>query len=97
MSAHPIRAGDFLRLDRAASVQFCRPITVRVIREITDRRTFDGWAWIEVYELNDRGDAVAKRELFVQPAGLRRLNARAGEHPAASRIAPTTTPLLVPA
>ncbi|MEU7574839.1 hypothetical protein [Micromonospora sp. NPDC049240] len=42
MSARPIRAGDLLRLDRAASVQFCRPITVRVIREIASRSTFDG-------------------------------------------------------
>lgn len=97
MSARPIRAGDLLRLDRAASVQFCRPITVRVIREITDRQTFDGWTWIEVYELDGKGDAVAKRELFVQPIGLRWLNARAGERPAASRIVPDTTRLRVPA
>ncbi|WFE41385.1 hypothetical protein [Micromonospora sp. WMMD998] len=97
MSTRPIKAGDLLRLDRAASVQFCRPITVRVIREITDRQTFDGWAWIEVYELDGRGDAVAKRELFVQPAGLRWLNARAGERPTVSRSAPIATRPRVPA
>ncbi|WP_405090481.1 hypothetical protein OG767_23100 [Micromonospora sp. NBC_01392] len=88
MSARPIRAGDLLRLDRAASVQFCRPITVRVIREITDRSTFDGWASIETYELDGRGEAVAKRELFVQPAGLRWLDAkpRVGPSPARVRV-----------
>ncbi|MDW3849100.1 hypothetical protein NMK34_21055 [Micromonospora sp. BRA006-A] len=74
MKAGPILAGDLLHLDRAASVQFCRPITVRFIREITDRQTFDGWAWIEAYELNAGGDAIARRKLFVQPAGLRWLN-----------------------
>ena len=73
-SARPIRAGDLLRLGRTASVQFCRPITVRVIREIEGRHTYDGWTWIEAYELNAKGDAVAKRELFVQPAGLRWLD-----------------------
>ncbi|MEU8313989.1 hypothetical protein [Micromonospora sp. NPDC049033] len=76
--ARPIKAGDLLRLGRAASVQFCRPITVRVIREITDRHPYDGWAWIEAYELNGRGVAVAKRELFVRLAGLHRLDAGAG-------------------
>ncbi|WBC16998.1 hypothetical protein O7600_09265 [Micromonospora sp. WMMA1998] len=80
----PIKAGDLLRLDRRASVQFCRLITVRVIREITDRQPFDGWSWIEAYELNCSGVAVAKRELFVWLAGLRRLNPRAGERPIVS-------------
>ncbi|PTA45280.1 hypothetical protein [Micromonospora sp. RP3T] len=97
MSARPIRTGDLLRLDRAASVQFCRPITVRVIREITDRQTFDGWTWIEVYELDGNGDAVAKRELFVQPIGLRWLNATVSERPALSRSTPTAARLRVPA
>ncbi|MET8066771.1 hypothetical protein [Micromonospora sp. NPDC005211] len=69
-----MKAGDLLHLGRTASVQFCRPITVRVIRRIEDRHTYDGWTWIEAYELNAKGDAVAKRELFVQPAGLRWLD-----------------------
>ncbi|MFC0099658.1 hypothetical protein ACFFKH_19325 [Micromonospora marina] len=77
--ARPIKAGDLLRLGRTASVQFCRPITVRVIREIEDRHTYDGWTWIEAYELNAKGDAVSKRELFVQPAGLQWLDVRTGE------------------
>lgn len=71
MTARPIRAGDVLHLTRAASPQFVRPIAVRVIRELTDRHTYWGWTWIEAYQLNTRGDAVAKRELFVLREGLR--------------------------
>ncbi|WP_423790987.1 hypothetical protein [Micromonospora cathayae] len=67
----PIRGGDLLHLTRAASVQFVRPIVVRVIRHLADRPAYDGWAWIEAYELDARGEAVAKRELFVWRAGLR--------------------------
>ncbi|MET8043613.1 hypothetical protein ABZU25_22450 [Micromonospora sp. NPDC005215] len=41
-----MKTGDMLRLDRAVSVQFMRPITVRVIR-VLDWITYDGWAWID--------------------------------------------------
>ncbi|WP_428963491.1 hypothetical protein [Micromonospora fluostatini] len=67
----PIRAGDLLHLTRAASVQFVRPIVVRVIRHLADRHTYHGWTWIEGYELDVRGEAVAKRELYVRREGLR--------------------------
>ncbi|WP_307868312.1 hypothetical protein [Micromonospora sp. C95] len=62
--------GELLLLTRAASPQFVRPITVRVIRHRTDRSTYDGWTWIECYEIDARGDAVERRELFLMPAGL---------------------------
>ncbi|PTA47031.1 hypothetical protein [Micromonospora sp. RP3T] len=68
------RAGDVVHLTRAASVQFVRAIVVRVIRELTDRHVYHGWAWIEGYELSPRGTAVAKRGLFVMPAGVRWLS-----------------------
>ncbi|BCJ62194.1 hypothetical protein Jiend_56160 [Micromonospora endophytica] len=58
-------------LTRAASAQFAKPITVRVIRERTDRPTYHGWTWIEAYQLDAAGDAIAWRELFVMPEGLR--------------------------
>ncbi|MEU4638300.1 hypothetical protein AB0B62_26405 [Micromonospora chalcea] len=96
-SARPIKAGDLLRLDRAASVQFCRPITVRVIREITERHPYDDWAWIEAYELNGKGVAVAKRELFVRLAGLHWLNAGAGEGTGVRHRIRADVPLRVPA
>ncbi|MEU8169560.1 hypothetical protein AB0B97_24020 [Micromonospora sp. NPDC049004] len=67
-----MRAGDLVHLTTAASVQFLRPIFVRVIRELPERHTYDGWVWIEGYQLNAAGDAVARRELYVRRAGVRR-------------------------
>ncbi|RQX19137.1 hypothetical protein DDE19_05500 [Micromonospora ureilytica] len=58
-------------LTTAASVQFGRPIVVRVIRELPDRRTYDGWLWLDAYELGRKGEAVARRELFVMRGGVR--------------------------
>ncbi|WP_232510840.1 hypothetical protein [Micromonospora maris] len=58
-------------LTQEASPQFAKPITVRVIRELTDRNSFHGWAWIQAYVLDRNGDAVQRRELFVRPVGLR--------------------------
>lgn len=66
-----LKAGDVVHLTTAASVQFLRPIFVRVIRELPERHTYDGWVWIEGYQLNAAGDAVARRELYVRRAGLR--------------------------
>ncbi|MEU7750256.1 hypothetical protein [Micromonospora sp. NPDC049171] len=65
-----MRAGDVILLTTAASVQFLRPITVRVIRELPDRHTYDGWVWIDGYESSAAGDAVARRELFVMRGGV---------------------------
>ncbi|MER7167343.1 hypothetical protein ABT336_14890 [Micromonospora sp. NPDC000207] len=66
----------------AASVQFRRPMTFRVIKVLTERLTYHGWAWVRGYQLDDRGDAVATREIFVRPAGLL---------PAPRRLPPPTT------
>ncbi|WFE95485.1 hypothetical protein O7612_00620 [Micromonospora sp. WMMD987] len=72
MTAPQIRSGEVLHLSRAASVQFIRPITVRVIRVLTDWHTYDGWVWIDAYQLNAAGDAFRRRTLFLMPAGVRR-------------------------
>ncbi|MEU7926173.1 hypothetical protein [Micromonospora sp. NPDC049107] len=80
----PFKGGDLLHLTPAASVQFSRPFYFRLIRVLEDRITYDGWAWIEGYELDTRGDAVARRQLFVQPAGLRKL--APSPRPAASPV-----------
>ncbi|MBQ0902243.1 hypothetical protein KBX63_09510 [Micromonospora sp. U21] len=61
-----------LRLTRDASPQFVRAVTVRVIRVLADRQTYAGWLWIECYELAPNGDAVARRELYLMPEGVRR-------------------------
>ncbi|MEU3457860.1 hypothetical protein ABZ671_30360 [Micromonospora sp. NPDC006766] len=65
-----LKPGRAYYLTREVSVQFVNPYPIRVIRTL-DWPTYDGWAWVECYELNERGDAVAKRELFVQPAKMR--------------------------
>ncbi|MFG1919182.1 hypothetical protein [Micromonospora sp. NPDC048898] len=66
----PLRAGDVVRLTTAASVQFSRPIVVRVIRELSDRHTYDGWLWLDAYELSPKGEAIARRELYVRRHGV---------------------------
>ncbi|MEW1590230.1 hypothetical protein ACIA47_02805 [Micromonospora sp. NPDC051227] len=64
-----VQSGDLLRLTRAASPQFARPVTVSVIRALTDRHTYHGWLWIDAYQLGPNGDAIARRELYLMPAG----------------------------
>lgn len=80
------KAGDLFHLTRAASVQFVKPIRFRLIRVMDERITYDGWTWIEGYQLNEKGDAVARRELFVQQAGLRKLTSPA--------LSPRTRPVV---
>lgn len=69
--SRPIRAGDVYQVGRNASVQFGpRPILFRIIRE-HDWSTYDGWVWLDGYELDPAsGDAVARRSIFVQRDGL---------------------------
>jgi hypothetical protein len=66
------RSGDVLHVTRAASVQFADPLLFRVIR-VHDWPTYEGWIWLDGYELNAAGDAVERRSIFVQLAGLRQL------------------------
>src|SRR5690242_9431181 len=63
------RSGDVLRVTRAASVQFSTPMHFRVIR-VHDWSTYNGWAWLDGYELNGQGEAVERRSIFVQLDGL---------------------------
>ena len=65
------RSGDVIRVTRAASIQFAAaPLLFRVIR-VHDWSTYDGWAWLDGYELNATGEAVDRRSIFVQTDGLR--------------------------
>jgi hypothetical protein len=68
------RSGDILSVTRSASVQFAEPLYFRVIR-VHDWPTYDGWVWLDGYELNAGGDAVERRSIFVQVDGLRQINA----------------------
>lgn len=72
--ARPVRqpsTGDLIKLTATASVQFggsCA-IALRVIR--VDRRpTYAGWVWLIGYSVDDQGNAIERREVFVQIAGL---------------------------
>lgn len=64
-------AGDVLHIGPSASVQFIRPIMFRVIRA-HDWTTYDGWVWLDGYQINEAGDATERRSLFVQIDGLRK-------------------------
>jgi len=79
------KAGDVVHLTRAASVQFVKPIFFRVIR-VLDWPTYDHWVWLDGYSLDAKGDAVERRQLFVQKAGLR----FARQTPPAPRRAPSS-------
>jgi hypothetical protein len=63
------RSGDVLRVTRAASVQFSEPMMFRVIR-VHDWQTYDGWVWLDGYQLNAAGDAVERRSIFVRVDGI---------------------------
>ncbi|WP_405432266.1 hypothetical protein [Micromonospora sp. NBC_00617] len=71
MTARP-SPGDLLIVDGRASVQFAgdRALTFRVV-SVSDQPTYHGWIWLTGYLLNRRGDATAKREVYVLLAGLR--------------------------
>jgi hypothetical protein len=64
------RSGDVIHVTKAASVQFASPMLFRVIR-VHDWPTYEGWVWLDGYELNSSGDAVERRSIFVQVGGLR--------------------------
>jgi hypothetical protein len=66
------RSGDVLRVTKAASVQFTEPMLFRVIR-VHDWQTYDGWAWLDGYQLDSSGDAIERRSIFVLIEGLQRV------------------------
>ncbi|SCE89519.1 hypothetical protein GA0070558_112114 [Micromonospora haikouensis] len=69
-----LNAGDVLHITRACSVQFTKPIMFRLIKVRTDLVTYFGWMWLDGYELDGKGEAVARRELFVIEEGIRKLS-----------------------
>ncbi|HEX8626916.1 MAG TPA: hypothetical protein VF755_01940 [Catenuloplanes sp.] len=64
------RSGEVVLIGRAASVQFGTPMLFRVIR-VHDQPTYEGWAWLDGYQLDAAGEAVERRSVFVRLAGLR--------------------------
>ncbi len=63
------RPGDLVEVTSRASVQFTTPFRFRVIR-VHDWPTYAGWLWLDGYQLDARGDAVARRSIYVRAAGL---------------------------
>jgi hypothetical protein len=63
------RSGDVLHITRAASVQFVDPFLFRVIRP-QNWPTYDGWIWLDGYQLDEHGEAVKRGDLFVQVRGI---------------------------
>ncbi|MCZ7376566.1 hypothetical protein [Micromonospora sp. WMMC250] len=54
------------------SVQFSGSRAVRVqVVSVDERTNYPGWIWLTGYVLGPRGQAVDKRELYVQAAGLK--------------------------
>ncbi|MET8352365.1 MULTISPECIES: hypothetical protein [unclassified Micromonospora] len=68
-----LHAADLVLVDRSASPQFVVPIRFRLIRVLDRTTTYDGWAWLDGYQVNRTGQAFARREIYVQPENLRKL------------------------
>ncbi|GIG85973.1 hypothetical protein [Plantactinospora endophytica] len=68
----PPRPGMVVQVGAAASVQFAgrRALLFRVTR-VSERPTYHGWCWLTGYTLDEYGEAVVRREIYVQFAGLR--------------------------
>lgn len=78
-----VSSGDILLIGPAASVQFQIPIRFRVIR-IDPKPTYQGWLWLEGYELDDSDLATGRRCVFVQAGGLEHAPPGHAAKPAAS-------------
>ena len=89
------RSGDVIQVTKAASVQFAAPMLFRVIR-VHDWPTYEGWIWLDGYELNTAGDAVERRSIFVQVSGLRAVG-KAPDPRARNARQPATRPSVAPA
>lgn len=51
-----------------------RALRVRVAA-VDLKPTYDGWVWMTVYVLGPDGDAVDRRDIYVQVTGLRLISA----------------------
>ncbi len=71
--AHPAapRPAEVYLIGRDASVQFAAdPFNFRV-SHVRDVDPYSWWLWLDGYQLNLVGEAVARRSIFVLRAGLR--------------------------
>jgi hypothetical protein len=68
------RPGEVVVVGPSASVQFAgrQGFRFRVI-QVDSRPTYDGWIWLDGYQLDVSGQAIARRKIFVRRSGLIRL------------------------
>ncbi|MFI5936362.1 hypothetical protein [Actinoplanes sp. NPDC051494] len=68
-----VRVGDVVMVGRSASVQFAgaSAFAYRVV-DVDGRPTYDGWVWLDGFQLDRQGRPVQRRKIFVREAGLRR-------------------------
>lgn len=76
------RAGEVYFIGREASVQFGgdQGILFRIIRIQEQVIIATGWAWIEGYQIDNRGYAVERRVIYVQVAGMKRVKKLGGRY-----------------
>lgn len=67
-----LRSGVILSVGPPANVQFNPPILFRLIRVMEEwtRLTYEGWCWLNGYQLDGYGSALIQRHIFVQIKGL---------------------------
>jgi len=67
-----VRPGDVVYVGPAASPQFTagNGFQFRVIRTHDWNTSWEGWAWLDGYQLNAAGDAVERRSIYVDLMGL---------------------------
>lgn len=70
-SLYEPKPGDVLLVDGRVSVQFTVNILIFRLIRVDLRATYDGWVWLLGYSLTPTGEAIEKREIFVQRDGLR--------------------------
>ncbi len=70
----PPQPGDVVYVGPRASGQFSAQsaFTFRMIH-VHQRPTYHRWRWLDGHQLDANGDAVERREIFVQTAGLLRV------------------------
>jgi hypothetical protein len=81
------RSSEVVEVTRQASIQFAAPFRFRVIR-VHDWPTYAGWLWLDGYQLDPDGDAVARRSIYVRAAGLRPVTGTAPAAPSAPAVPP---------
>ena len=77
-------------IDGRASVQFGgdRALWLRVA-SVCDKPTYDGWVWLTGYSIDlGTGKALARREVFVQIAGLQIQRRTTDSAPPPRNVAP---------